>query len=170
MYFTVTPLSFASQDRITKTMTNYPAPIAPGDYFDAKDLGIDDANITVDIAEDTDGVTLTAVINVTEPLAFHASHSPEHFTAEGVLTAEALETLEALISNRYKGEYLEEGGEGDEAVIRFSIALDVPASTTEEELGNLIWEKSSLIDFINESDPGTFGSPYLFGTLMTEQG
>lgn len=152
-------------------MTSYPTPIAPGDYFTAAELGFDDPNISVfNIAEDTDGVTLTVIISVTEPLAFHAEHSPQYYTGEGVLTTEARETLEALISSRYKGEYLEEDGEGDYAVIRFNIALDVPATTTVEELGNLIWEKSSLVDFINESDPGTFGSPYLFGTLMSEQG
>lgn len=150
-------------------MTSYPTPIAAEETYSAADLGIEFPNITVDIQE-SDGETLYAVIYVLEPLDFHAERSPEHFTAEGVLTSEAFKGLNELITRRYSGEDLYTDGEGSEAFIQFEMALGVPASTTAEELGNLIWEKSGLVDFINESDPGTFGSPYLFGTLMTEQG
>lgn len=150
-------------------MNNYPAPIAADETYNASDLGIDFPNINVDIQE-SDGETLYAVIYVLEPLHFHAEHCPEHFTAEGVLTAEAFKALHELITRRYSGDDLYTDGEGSEAFIQFEMALEVPTSTTAEELGNHIWEKSRLVDFINESDPGTFGSPYLFGTLMTEQG
>jgi hypothetical protein len=157
--------------------------LAQDDYFDAAELGLEELNqyITVNISEavDANGDTLTgmvtAVLEVQENLKFHAdldrkypSESPI-FTETGELTEDGFRSLEKAVEARYKGEYVELLGDStEEAYLKFEIALTVPAETTPEELGEKFYEDTALVQFHNESDPGTFGSPYLFGTVIEE--
>lgn len=157
--------------------------LAQDDYFDAAELGLEELNqhISVNISEavDNNGDTLagmvTAVLEVQENLAFHAeldakypSESPL-FTEDGELTEDGFRSLERAIERRYNGEYVELLGDStEEAYIKFEIALTVPAGTTPAELGELFWEETELVKFHNESDPGTFNSPYLFGSVIED--
>lgn len=153
------------------------------DYFDASELGLEELNqyVNVNISEATDenGDTLpgmvTAVLEVQENLRFHAeldrkypSESPI-FTAAGELTEDGFRSLERAIEARYKGEYVEMLGDStEEAYVKFELALTVPAETTPEELGEKFYDETALVQFHNESDPGTFGTPYLFGTVIDD--
>jgi len=157
--------------------------LTPEDFFDASDLGLSDLNprIQVNISEYTnDGDThpegtVSAVIDVSEDFAFHRNLDRELgdkgkqlFAEDDEITDEAEKALEAIISERYNGvdfTLQEETAEG----FTFSIVLDVPATTTVEELSAKIWEETAVVKFHNEVDPGTFRSPYLFGSLMYEK-
>lgn len=148
------------------------------DYFDARDLGLDSLNprISVNISEiEEDPSKVLAVIEVCEDLRFHSEleekypSEPRVFNSDGTLTAEAYTTLQSILLERYKGEYLIENTEVEgEPWISFEMTLEVPAETSAEDLGSLIWEKTAIVQFHNEVDPGTFGSPYLFGTLISD--
>ncbi len=148
------------------------------DFFSARDLGLEGLNqyINVNISElDDDSENVLAVLEVQEPLRFHVeldakypSESPL-FTEDGELTEDGFRSLERLITERYKGEYVELGGDTPEdAYVKFELVLKVPAATTPEDLGVKFWEDTALVQFHNESDPGTFGTQYLFGTLIAE--
>lgn len=148
------------------------------DYFDARELGLDELNprISVNISElDDDPDNVLAVVEVSEDLRFHSEleakypSEPRVFNSDGTLTGEAYETLEGILRSRYKAEYLQENTEVEgEPWISFELVLKVPADTNAEDLGTLIWEGTALVQFHNEADPGTFGSPYLFGTLISD--
>jgi hypothetical protein len=153
-------------------------------YFDARELGLDDLNpyINVNISEaySEDGEPkagrVLAIVEVQESLRFHAELDAKYadpdfviFTEQGELTEEGYKALERALEARYGAEDVELRGEDTEdAYIRFELALEVPADTDPEDLGSLIWEQTKLIQFHNEADPGTFGSPYLFGTVIAE--
>jgi hypothetical protein len=148
------------------------------DYFDASDLGLEELNprINVNISEvEDDKSKVLAVIEVSEDLRFHSEledkypSEPRVFNSDGTLTAEAYETLEGILKERYNAEYLQENTEvKGEPWISFELTLEVPADTSAEDLGSLIWEKTALVQFHNEADPGTYNSPYMFGTLITD--
>lgn len=152
--------------------------LAQDDYFDARELGLDELNprISVNISEiEGEPSNVLAVIEVCEDLRFHSEleakypSEPAVFAADGTLTEEAYETLEGILKERYNAEYLQENTEVEgDAWISFEIALKVPAETSADDLGELIWEKTAVVQFHNEADPGTFGSPYLFGTLISD--
>lgn len=157
----------------------------PEDYFDAGDLGLSELNprISVNISENDDegnthpAGTVTAVIEVSEDLKFHADldkdsglKEPALFTKEGELTDEAADALAVILEERYSGiDFTLSDAEGADAYFTFSITLDLPAETTVEDLGVKIWEETEVVKFHNEVDPGTFGSRYLFGSLMYEK-
>lgn len=157
----------------------------PEDYFDAGDLGLDGLNprISVDISENNDEGethpegTVTAVVEISEDLKFHldldkdkGDPDNQFFTAEGNLTDKAAEALEALVAERYNGvDFTLYEEEGQESYFTFSIALEVPSDTTVEDLSAKIWEETETVKFHNEADPGTFGSQYLFGSLMYDK-
>lgn len=156
------------------------------DFFSAAELGLDELNqyITVNISEKTDdngnridGV-VTAVIDVQENLKFHRdldrSKGDPHnqlFQEDGLFSEGVYTALETIITERYKGEDFSADGDvgDDEDFIQFTLVLDVPEETTPAELGNKIWEDTEIVAFHNESDPGTFGSPYLFGSLISDE-
>lgn len=152
------------------------------DYFTVTELGLEDLNpyINVNISELTDengervpGM-VTAVIEVQENLKFHRDLDREKgdpfnqfFTEDGEMTDRVFKVLNNIIFRRYSGEDFEvDGDSADDDYFKFSIALDVPEDTTPEDLGALIWEKTALVQFHNECDPGTFGAEYLFGSLI----
>ena len=66
-----------------------------------------------------------------------------------------------VIMERYQGEFLDMAG----SVLSFSEVREAPASLTVEELPKWIWENTSVVRLINETDPGTFGSGYLFSII-----
>jgi hypothetical protein len=152
--------------------------LAQDDYFDSRELGLDELNprISVNISEldDEPGFVL-AVVGVSEDLRFHVEleqkypSEPAIFDSEGLLTPEAYRALGTVLEERYKGEWLQENSDiEDDAWISFDLVLKVPADTAAEDLGTLIWEQTALVQFHNEADPGTYGSPYLFGTVLAE--
>jgi len=147
------------------------------DYFDARELGLDELNprISVNISEHDVPGMVTAVVEVQEDLRFHSEleekypSDPRIFQEDGSLTEDAFNTLSKIIQERYKGvDVQEHGGDFEDRYISFELVLDVPETTGTEDLGTLIWESTALVQFHNEADPGTFGSPYLFGTLITD--
>lgn len=152
--------------------------LAQDDYFDSSELGLDELNprISVNISEiEGEPSKVLAVIEVSEDLRFHSDleakypSDPAVFAADGTLTEEAYQTLEGILKERYNAEYLQEHTEVEgEFWISFEIALEVPADTSPEELGSLIWEKTAVVQFHNEADPGTFGCPYLFSTVIAD--
>lgn len=157
----------------------------PEDYFDASDLGLADLNprIQVNISENNDAGethpdgTVTAVIEVSEDLAFHSNLDAEKgdenrplFTKDGELLPATEAALEAIIAERYKGvDFILSEEEGEDSYVTFTITLDVPATTTVEDLSEKIWNETEIVKFHNEADPGTFGTQYLFGSLMYEK-
>ena len=152
--------------------------LAQDDYFDGRELGLDELNprISVNISEiEGEPSKVLAVIEVSEDLRFHSEleekypSDPAVFAADGSLTEEAYQTLEGILKERYNAEDLQENTEVEgEPWISFEMTLEVPADTSAEDLGTLIWEGTALVQFHNEADPGTFGSPYLFGTLISD--
>lgn len=152
------------------------------DNFTATQLSLELLNpyVSVDISEAyaENGETLTdkvtAVITVTEDLRFHSEYDSkfpdaEVFTEDGMLTEDGFRALEQCLTARYGAENVEfEGETPEDAFIRFELALEVPANSTLDELSERIWEDTKLVQFHNEADPGTFGSPYLFGSVIRE--
>lgn len=153
------------------------------DYFSATDLGLEDLNpyVNVNISEKTDedgervAGSVLAIIEVQENLRFHAELHATYpsddpvFTEAGEITEHGFRSLEQVIEGRYKGEAVELLGEDtEEPYIKFELVLEVPEDTSPEDLGTLIWEGTALVQFHNEADPGTFGVPYLFGTLIED--
>jgi hypothetical protein len=132
---------------------------------------------------DTDASKVDVYLHVQESLAFHAereaslvSESPawaeealmfertgdsEH---DWTLTELAFEAIQDVLTERYGAEYFDMAGD----VIAFDIHLSVDATTEVSELAGVFWEESQIVRFMNESDPGTFGNPYLFGSIMSE--
>lgn len=159
--------------------------LAQDDNFTATELGLEGLNPQIDCnisaaygenGEELDGF-VTAVLTVTEDIRFHLDLDRKYpmdaavFTKDGVLTEEAYKALESLVTDRYKGEEFEyEDGDGnpENAFFRFEIALVVPAETSTEDLSEKLWEETELVKFHNEADPGTFGTQYLFGTLIAD--
>lgn len=147
-------------------------------YFTAAELGLDELNpyIHANISEDPDheGHVL-AILTVQENLEFHRDldrkyeeeYDARYFTEDDLLTADAEAALKKIVEERYKGEDFQLDDSGTEW-FQFDLVLSVPADTAPEDLGTKFWEDTALVQFHNESDPGTFGSPYLFGSLMSE--
>ena len=59
---------------------------------------------------------------------------------------------------------------GDEDVL--SLDFTVPLKTIDrinpEMASTILWERSSLVQFANESDPGTYGSPHIYAEIARE--
>lgn len=159
--------------------------LADSDFFTSAELGLTDLNpfITCNISEqvDDDGNAtgmVFAILTVQEDFAFHRDldnkypddYAGKYFQEEDAdfaPTADVEAALHKLIEERYDGENFRLDDTGGE-YFEFDIVLTVPADTTPEDLGTKFWEDTALVQFHNESDPGTFGSPYLFGSLMSE--
>lgn len=152
------------------------------EFYTATELGLEDLNQYVylntyetytedgrDVLEDK----VLAVLTVTEELAFHRKLDREKgdphnqmFTIEDRPTEAVLSVLRKLIEDRYKGQEFDISDNSEQ--FEFELVLTVDKSTTPEELGLKFWEETKLVQFSNESDPGTFNAPYLFGSLMYE--
>jgi hypothetical protein len=118
---------------------------------------------------DDNGETCTVYLFIQESLEFHGNYGSAGIErssedAEWELTEAAFKALPNIISERYDGENFDLAGD----VFSFDIALTLPASTPVDEVAGLFWERTKVTAFINESDPGTFGSQYLFGTILAE--
>lgn len=156
--------------------------LEPGEYFDAVDLGLDSLGpyVTVNISDTVERPGYrTAVVTVQEPLRFH--HEYDRLNTEEPsrlfnvtdsgridLTDAAREAMERVIHSRYGGEDFAEDGDDDDAFITFDLVLEVADDTTPDALSEAIWERTKLVQFANEADPGTFGSEYLFGTILAD--
>lgn len=66
-----------------------------------------------------------------------------------------------VIAERYQGECLDMAG----SVLSFAEVRTAPATLTEEELTDWMWENTSVVRLINETDPGTYNSGYLFNII-----
>lgn len=153
--------------------------LAQDDYFTAVDLGLEELNpfMYCNISEqvDNDGDPtgkMLAILTVQEDFEFHRNLDREKgdptnqlFNLDGRPTEAVISVLRTLVDARYSGENFELDDSGTE-YFEFEIVLTVDADTTAEDLGVKFWEETKLVDFHNEADPGTFGSPYLFGSLV----
>jgi hypothetical protein len=92
---------------------------------------------------------------------FERTGDSEH---DWTLTELAFEAIQDVLPERYGAEYFDMAGD----VISFDMHLSVDANTEVSELTGIFWEESQIVRFMNESDPGTFGNPYLFGSIMSE--
>lgn len=141
----------------------------PG-YIEAHELrGLEDYCAGAYVFPDDSGDSCTVYLLIQESLSFHGEYGSaalemDSTTSEWTLTDEAFKVLPGLISERYNGEGFDMAGD----VISFELPLTLPASTKVENVAGLLWEGTKVVQFINESDPGTFGSPYLFGTVMAD--
>jgi hypothetical protein len=158
--------------------------LAQDDNFTAEELGLELMNpyISIDISDayGEDGQPLqgqvAAIVSVTEDLRFHSDYDkgfPDSavFTEDGLLTEDGYRALERALESRYGAtnvEYEDMLGNAPLAFFRFELSVTVPAETDLEGLSERIWEDTKLVQFHNEADPGTFGSPYLFGTVIAE--
>lgn len=154
-------------------------------YINVYDLGLEDLNpfLQINVTEKTDDEgnpvpgMVTVLIDVQESLKFHrdldrSKGDPfnQLFDADGLMTPDVYRALEKIISERYNGvDFSADGEIPEEDFIQFTLVLDVPEDTTLEDLGGKIWEETELVKFHNEADPGTFGSQYLFGSLIYEE-
>lgn len=141
------------------------------DNFTAKDLGLEGLNpyIMVNISDekdDNDASTgnVTVYVTVQEDYAFHRDLDGEFFCEDGWLNDDAEAALDTVLTERYKADSVTM----EEEYFEFDLVLILPASTDPKDLGNLIWEDTELVKFHNEVDPGTFGSQYLFGSLIRD--
>lgn len=121
------------------------------------------------VFQDEDGDTCTVYLFIQESLQFHGDYGTSALErnedGDGwELTAEAFRILPGIIAERYEGENFDVAGD----VFSFDLALTLPAATPVEDVAGLFWERSNVVQFMNESDPGTFGSPYLFGTVFSD--
>jgi hypothetical protein len=66
-----------------------------------------------------------------------------------------------VISERYQGECLDMVGN----VLSFAEVRTAPSTLTIEELPEWLWENTSVVRIINETDPGTYNSGYLFSII-----
>jgi hypothetical protein len=119
---------------------------------------------------DDEGETCTVYLFIQEPLEFHGNYVGAPLfertddDCEWQLSEAVFQALPAIISERYDGENFDMAGDA----ISFDIPLTLPASTNVEDVAGLFWERSKVVQFINEADPGTFGSQYLFGSIIAE--
>jgi hypothetical protein len=151
------------------------------EYFAAVELGLEQLNpfISCSISEETDDDgeptgKVFAILTVQEDLEFHRNLDREKgnphnqlFTLEGRPTEAVISVLRKLVEDRYKGENFELDDTGTE-YFEFDIVLTVDPDQEAGDLGGKFWEETELVRFHNEADPGTFGSPYLFGSLIYE--
>lgn len=160
--------------------------------FNAAELGLESLGMVsmVDVSkiEDEPGQMpgdlprLAVTVYVSEELQFHGELEADRlangwkayselgrlFTSKDGETWETTEAtwadLVPILETRYGAESVEEEG----GVLRFNLRLTVSESLPLDQLGAAIWEESKLVQFSNEADPGTFGSPYLFGSVLSE--
>jgi hypothetical protein len=151
------------------------------EYLTATELGLDDLNpyVHCNVTEHYDETgqpdgKLSAVLTVQENLEFHRNLDREKgdphnqmFNLDGRPTEAVLAVLRKLVEDRYHGEEFDLDEDGTEW-FQFDIVLTVDPETTPEDLGVKFWEDTALVQFHNEADPGTFGSEYLFGTIMAD--
>lgn len=148
------------------------------DYFDGAEL-IEDlnfnwsVNILESYGEDSQTIPgkMDAVVSIWEELRFHANLNPELFNEDGSLMDAARDALMVVLQSRYGAESVEFDSSGEnEEFVTFEVVLSgIDEYTSAEELSDRLWNDTPLVNIHNEVDPGTFGSPYLFGSLLTNQ-
>lgn len=132
--------------------------------------GLEEYCAGASVFKDESGDTCTVYLFIQEPMQFHgdygnaAAFERADDESSWELTEEAFKALPAIISERYEGENFDVAGD----VFSFDLSLTLPGSTQVEEVAALFWERSKVVRFINESDPGTFGSEYLFGSIIND--
>jgi hypothetical protein len=127
------------------------------------DLGLDDLGY-VDMADyriSEDGTTAEITLSCSEPMDFHRNCSPEYFDEDGTLTNAAWVALQRVFAGRYSADIYEQ-----DEYLRFTVDIQAPASADESTLGDILWP--TVAKLANELDPGTFGSEYLFGTILSD--
>jgi hypothetical protein len=149
------------------------------DYLISDELGLETLNpfLACNISEETDDEgeptgKMLAILTVQDDFRFHRDLDREKgnphnqlFTLEDRPTEAVISVLRNLVDERYHGENFQLDDTGTEW-FQFDIVLTVDPETTPEDLGGKFWEDTELVRFHNEADPGTFNSPYLFGSLV----
>jgi hypothetical protein len=152
------------------------------EFYTATEVGLEDLNPYLYIntygASNEDGTDfledkVLAVLTVKEEFEFHRNldrelgdSSNQLFNLDGRPTEAVLSVLRKLVEERYNGIEFGLDDEDGSEFFEFELTAVVDRDTTPEALGLIFWESTKLVQFYNEVDPGTFGSPYLFGSLM----
>jgi hypothetical protein len=154
--------------------------LAVDEYYTAVELGLQELNPylycntyeSYDELGQPDG-KLLAVLTIQENFEFHRNLDREKgdphnqmFNLDGRPTESVISVLRKLVEDRYNGqEFQLDDNDGNE-YFEFEVTVVVDPEISLEALGIKFWEDTRLIQFHNEADPGTFGSQYLFGSLM----
>jgi hypothetical protein len=143
--------------------------------FDPREFGYDEVgfvdSVELSVAEDDDsdtGKTYMLAATCSEDLRFHRGQYPELFEPfededeEPELTQEAMNAVEAVFSEQYSGIDIYGCSDG---YLRFEVAVfegrgDFPIDALDE---GTLWP--IIAQIANESDPGTFGSEYIWNTV-----
>lgn len=141
------------------------------DYFSANALGLEGLNpyIAVNISDEKDDNdvstgNVTVYVTVQEDYQFHRELNGEFFCEDGWLNDDAESALDTILTERYEADSVTI----EEEYFEFDLVLTLPSTTDPKDLGTKIWEETKLVKFHNEADPGTFGSEYLFGSLLRD--
>ena len=128
------------------------------------ELGLEDLGFvdTVELGLDDGGAIAWITALCSESLEFHREHSPEYFTEDGDLSEDAFKALERIFRDRYDANVYDVSDD----YLRFEVARFTSGDSPADDVADVIWPV--LADISNETDPGTFGSPYVFGSLMAD--
>jgi len=150
------------------------------EYFSAVELGLEGLNphVYCNISEHADDAgeptgKMLAILTVQEDFRFHREldesvtkdAEDRMFSEDGQPKEAVLIALQKLIEERYKGEDFQTDDSGSEW-FQFDLVLVVDPEQEAGDLGGKFWEETALVQFHNEADPGTYGSDYLFGSLV----
>ena len=120
---------------------------------------------------EVDQIANTATVAWTEPLAFHAAYNGDdwtrHVDADGYLTPAAEPALAERLSGMFPEScngttiFTDYDDVGDAPAIRFELTTSyLPGETFDHWFDRIGWPIVATL--VNVTDPGTFGSPYLF--------
>lgn len=124
-------------------------------HYSAFDLGLEDLNPNISAEIDDHGICL----EWQEYLAFHAENSPELFDEDGWMTPDVERKIRAHAQEHYDADVEFFGGDDP----HFTLVWSIP-SMSPEKIGEYMWD--TLARVANETDPGSFGSRYLFGSIL----
>lgn len=146
------------------------------DRIDHIEIGADDPRFAIEVSDNGDG--LTGVILFVESLQFHAEYLSDVWAEisedENYLTAQAMAELGKSYSSELSSALDETGSilyldydsadVEDYPEIEISIPVSVRDGETVEDFLDRTYPIMAIL--INITDPGTFGSQYVFSTLI----
>lgn len=89
----------------------------------------------------------------------------EEFTAEEL--DDAYPIVEKFFQDRFDAEILDNGESWDSVMLQFSTTYQ-PEEFSPSIVANTSEDRMGFVKFVNEHDPGTFGSPYAYGELRDQ--
>ena len=144
-----------------------------GDYVEdallPEELGLDHMGLTlinVTPSYDEDGkvsVSAEGYLSYDFIARRDLSQYPEDEAME-LLNGIPVENLDQLFSTRYPGSSVYDSG-GESPEIAFSVTAD--EADTVGDISERLWDDTGIVDYVNETDPGTFGARYI-GTAVAD--